>query len=132
MSDSKASKRDAAPPRKPRRQHEAPPSLADRRRQIRREVETFAGAVQDTTGDVRRYLADQTERRPYRSLGVAVAIGYVLGGGLTSRFTALSLAAASRLAMALAVRQLGAWIVQGGSGAPQKRVPENIFGPAKE
>lgn len=102
------------------RNYEAPPSLADRRRQIRREVETLASAVQDATGDVRRYLADQAERRPYRSLGIALAVGYVLGGGLNSRLTAMSLAAATRFAMALAVREVGTWIVQGDSAAAQK------------
>jgi len=119
MSDAK---RDDAPPaRRPRRHHEAPPSLADRRRQIRREVETLAGAVQDATSGVRRYLVDQAERRPYRSLGVALAIGYVLGGGLNRRLTAMSLAAATRLALALAMRELGAWIVHDGSVAAQKK-----------
>lgn len=35
--------------------------------------------------EVARYLRDEAQRSPYRALAVALAAGYVLGGGLTPR-----------------------------------------------
>lgn len=90
-------------------------SLAEHGRQIQHDAETLAATVKDATGGIQRYLTEQVEQRPYRTLGVAAGIGYTLGGGLSSRLTTLLFSAATRLAMALAARELGARLRQGSS-----------------
>ena len=75
-------------------------------RHIQHEARRLADAVQTASDDVERYLIDQVKRRPYRTLGLAAGIGYVLGGGLQSRLTAIALGTAARLGMALAAREL--------------------------
>ena len=92
-------------------------SLADHGRQIQHDAHVLAAAVQDATAGLEGYLTEQVTRRPYTTLGVAAGIGYVLGGGLSSRLTAVVLGAATRLALALAARELGARIVPNGSAS---------------
>jgi hypothetical protein len=82
---------------------------------------TLAAEIRGTTADLERYLTDQVERRPYSTLGVAAGIGYVLGGGLSSRLTVVLLGAATRVAMALVARELGARILQSGSTSAQNK-----------
>lgn len=83
-------------------------SLGDHGRQIQHDAETLAAAVRDAADGAQRYLTEQVAQRPYSTLGMAAGIGYVLGGGLSSRLTTLLLGAATRLAMALAARELSA------------------------
>ena len=83
-------------------------SLGDHCRQIHHDAHALAAAVQGAADDLERYLTEQVEERPYATLGVAVGVGYVLGGGLRSRLTAVLLNAATRLAMAVAARQFAA------------------------
>jgi hypothetical protein len=127
MSDAENSKRNGAagtteaPLQDPR-------SISDRGRQIHHDAATLAAEVRGTTADLERYLTDQVKRRPYRTLGVAAGIGYVVGGGLSSRLTAVLLGAATRLATALVARELGNRILQGGSDRlrkPQPAAPAN-------
>lgn len=92
-----------------------PRSLSDYGRQIQHDAAALAATVHDATGGAQRYLSEQVEQRPYRTLGVAAGIGYILGGGLSSRLTVVLLGAATRLAMALAARELGSRIAQSGS-----------------
>ena len=99
--------------------HEAR-SLADHGRQIQHDVHALAAAVQDATAGLEGSLTAQVTRRPYSTLGVAVGIGYVLGGGLSSRLTAMLLGAATRLALALAAREVGARLVPSSSESPNK------------
>ena len=82
-------------------------SLGDHGRQIHHDAEALAAAVRDATDDVQRYLTEQVEQRPFSTLGVAAGVGYVLGGGLSSRLTAVLLGAATRVATALVARELG-------------------------
>lgn len=96
-------------------------SLADHGRQIQHEAHALAAAVQDATAGFEDYLTEQVTRRPYSTLGVAAGIGYALGGGLSSQLTAVLLGAATRLAMALAARQLGARLVPNDSAAVQNK-----------
>lgn len=98
-----------------------PRSIADHGRQIRHDAATLAAEVRGATADLEHYLTDQIERRPYSTLGVAVGIGYVLGGGLSSRLTGVLLGAATRLATALVARELGARILQSGSVPAQNK-----------
>lgn len=111
--------------------HEAR-SLADHGRQIQHDAHALAAAVQDATAGFEGYLTEQVTRRPYSTLGVAAGIGYALGGGLSSRLTAVLLGAATRLAMALAARQLEARLVPVGSASVQNQSPENVLRAAKE
>jgi ElaB/YqjD/DUF883 family membrane-anchored ribosome-binding protein len=94
--------RGATPPRQEAR------SLSDYGRQIQHDAYALTSTVQDATTGLEGYLAAQVTRHPYGTVGVAAGIGYVLGGGLSSRLTAALLGTATRLAMALAARELGA------------------------
>jgi ElaB/YqjD/DUF883 family membrane-anchored ribosome-binding protein len=87
--------------------HEAR-SLSDHGRQIQHDAHALTSAVREATTGLEGYLTAQVTRHPYGTLGVAAGIGYVLGGGLSSRLTAALLGTATRLAMALAARELGA------------------------
>lgn len=96
-------------------------SLGDHCRQIHHDAHALAAAVQGATDDLERYLTEQVEERPYTTLGVAAGVGYVLGGGLRSRLTAVLLGAATRLAMALAARELAARLSPGASASVQNK-----------
>jgi len=82
-------------------------SLGDHCRQIDHDVHALAAAVQDATDGLEAYLTEHVHRRPYLTLGVAAGVGYVLGGGLRSRLTAVLLGAATRVVLAVAARELG-------------------------
>jgi hypothetical protein len=96
-------------------------SIGDHGRQIHHDAATLAAEVRDTTADLERYLTDQVKRRPYSTLGVAAGIGYVLGGGLRSRLTAVLVSTATRVAMALVARELGARLSPEASAATQNK-----------
>ena len=82
-------------------------SLGDHCRQINQDAHELAAAVHDATDALEGYLKEQVHRQPYVTLGVAAGVGYVLGGGLRSRLTAVLLGAATRVALAVAARELG-------------------------
>ena len=96
-------------------------SLGDHCRQIHDDAHALAAAVQEATDDLERYLTEQVEQRPYAPLGVAAGVGYVLGGGLRSRLTAVLFGAATRLAVALAARELAARLSPGASASVQNK-----------
>ena len=98
--------RDASSPAE--RQSHNTRSLGDHGRQIHHDAEALAAAVRDATDGVQRYLTAQVEQRPFSTLGVAAGVGYVLGGGLSSRLTVVLLGGATRVAMALVARELAA------------------------
>lgn len=98
-----------------------PRSIGDHGRQIHHDAAALAAEVRGTTADLERYLTDQLKRRPYSTLGVAAGIGYVLGGGLRSRLTAVLLSTATRVAMALVARELGARLSPQASVAAQNK-----------
>lgn len=93
-------------------------SMGEHARRIHRDAATLAAEVRGTTVDAQRYLADRVKRHPYSTLGTAAGIGYVLGGGLGSRLTVVLVGAATRLATALAVRELGVRILRDDAAAP--------------
>lgn len=64
--------------------------------------------VWETTADWQHRLSEQVQRQPYITIGVAAGIGYVLGGGLQSRLTAVLLSTAARVVAALVARELEA------------------------
>ena len=100
---------------------QAPRSLGDHGREIQHDAQALAAALQDATNGVQRYLTEQVEQRPFSTLGLAAGIGYALGGGLSSRLTSVALGAATRLAMALVARELGARLVQGVPASAQNK-----------
>jgi ElaB/YqjD/DUF883 family membrane-anchored ribosome-binding protein len=84
-------------------------SLADFGRQIQYDTtHALTATVQDATAGLESYLTAQVARHPYETLGIGAGIGYVLGEGLSSRLTVALFGTATRLAMALAARELGA------------------------
>ena len=103
------------------RQPQESRSLGDHGRQISRDAQALAAAVRDAADGVQRHLTGQVERRPFSTLGVAAGVGYALGGGLSSRLTAMLLSAATRVATALVARELGARILQSGSASAQNK-----------
>ena len=100
-------------------QPQDPRSLGDHVRQIHHDAQALAAAVQDATHGLERYLTEQLDRRFYSTLGLAVAVGCVLGGGLSSRLTTALLGGARRLAMTLAVRELAVRLSHGTSASAQ-------------
>jgi len=96
-------------------------SLGEHSREIHDDVHALAAAVQDAADDLERYVTEQVHRRPWSTLGVAAGVGFVLGGGLRSRLTALLFGAATRLAMAVAARELGARLSPGASAPIQNK-----------
>jgi ElaB/YqjD/DUF883 family membrane-anchored ribosome-binding protein len=83
-------------------------SLGEHGREIQHDVQALAAAVQDAADDLQRYVTTQMEHRPYTTLGVAAGVGFVLGGGLRPRLAAVLLGTATRVAMAVAARELAA------------------------
>ena len=96
-------------------------SLGDHGRQIHHDAHALAAAVQDAADDLERYFTEQVEERPYTTLGVAAGVGFVLGGGLRSRLAAVLFGAATRLAMAVAARELAARVSPGASASGQNK-----------
>ena len=82
-------------------------SFGDHCRQINQDAHALAAAVQDATSGLEGYLTERVHSRPFVTLGAAVGVGYVLGGGLRPRLTAALLGAATRVALAVAARELG-------------------------
>jgi ElaB/YqjD/DUF883 family membrane-anchored ribosome-binding protein len=111
---------------------QAQPSIVDQLRQLQQDATALAADVRGTTAELEHYLNEQVTRRPYRSLGVAAGIGYVLGGAFTPRLTLLLLGGASRVVTALALRQLGARLFQNESTVGQRHTPEISPGATKE
>lgn len=107
-------------------------SLAEHGRQLQEGATALIEEVRDTTGELERYLSDQMKRHPYQSLGAAAGIGFVLGGGLQSRLTLVVLGAATRLATAFALREVGARLFPADAGSTQSTAPGPGSGAAKE
>ena len=82
-------------------------SLGDHYRQINQDAHALAAAVQDATSDLKGYLTERVQSRPFVTLGVATGVGYVLGASLGPRSTAALLGAATRVLLIVAARELG-------------------------
>jgi hypothetical protein len=121
MSDAEHSNGPNGAPSGRGRQPQDARSLGDHGRQIHHDAHALAAAVREATDDLERYLTEHVEQRPYTILGVAAGVGYVLGGGLRSRLTAVLLGAATRFAMALAARELAARLLPGASASVQNK-----------
>jgi hypothetical protein len=70
------------------------------------------------------YVTQQVRERPVATLAAAAGVGYLLGGGLSSRLTLLMFGFATRFGMAIAAREMGSWAREGeygGGGQSQTR-----------
>jgi len=121
MSDPENSNAATGPPSGTGGQPRDARSLGEHFRRIDHEAHALGAAVQGATGELQRYLTEQVEERPYTTLGVAAGVGYVLGGGLRSRLTAVLLGVATRVAMALAARELAARLSPDASASVQSK-----------
>jgi ElaB/YqjD/DUF883 family membrane-anchored ribosome-binding protein len=90
--------------------HEADGGNGDARRERRpaaREVATEArqllDAIERGSSELSAVLREQVRERPWVSLGTGVAVGYVLGGGLTLKLSGILMAAVGRAALANAI-----------------------------
>ncbi len=92
-------------------------SVVDHGREIQHDAQALAAAVQNAADDLQRYVTEQVGRQPYLTLGVAAGVGFVLGGGLRPRLTALVLRTATRVALGLAVRELAARLSPGAAAS---------------
>lgn len=85
---------------------ETPHSAGDHARKIQHDATTLVDELQRTAADLENYLTESVRLRPYATLSVAAGIGYVIGGGLATRFTVVLLGVATRLATAVAMREV--------------------------
>lgn len=90
-----------------RRQLDGDSGLVDQGRQVQHDAEALIASLRETSTGVQDFLAIQVEQRPYSTLGMAAGVGYLLGGGLSSRLTVLLLGAGWRVATALVAREFG-------------------------
>ncbi len=81
-------------------------SIIDRGRQINQDAHALVADLQEAADAAQHFIADEMKRKPYTTLAVAAGIGYVLGGGLSSRATGFLISTGARLAIAIAARQL--------------------------
>jgi len=91
-------------------------SLADRGRQLQGDAQKLVGHAQEARSELQTYLTQSVRERPVATLAAAAGVGYVLGGGLSSRLTVLMFGIATRFALAVAAREMGTWAAAGKMG----------------
>lgn len=72
-------------------------------RQMATEARALFDSIERGSAELSEVLREQVLEHPWAMLGAGVALGYVLGGGLTLRLSGLVLAAAGRAALANAL-----------------------------
>ena len=87
-------------------------SIAQRGRQLQGDAQKLVEHVQEARGELQTYISETARERPMTTLAAAAGIGFLLGGGLSSRLTVLALGLGTRLAMAVAAREMGTWASQ--------------------
>jgi hypothetical protein len=73
---------------------------------VRGEARDLVDAVEATAVELEDFLRTELRQRPYLTLALAAGAGYILGGGLPTRVTGLLFTFGTRVAMAIAVREL--------------------------
>jgi len=63
---------------------------------VREDARQLVSSVNELSSHARASLDEMIEKRPYATLGVAFAAGYVLAGGLSSRLTRLAVVLGGR------------------------------------
>lgn len=71
--------------------------IAEHAREIRRDASALAEDLRDTRQELESAFGEEFTQHPLRTVGIALGVGYVLGGGLTTRLTFSMLGAATRL-----------------------------------
>ena len=89
-----------------------PQHLSEAGRQIRGDAQQLASHVSEAGTELQSYVTEMVRERPLATLGVVAGIGYLLGGGLSSRLTVLALGVGTRFAMAMAAREMSSWATQ--------------------
>jgi len=77
-------------------------------RAVRAGSRALAASLSSFLADAETAARDRVVTRPYATLAMAVGIGYVLGGGLPLRLTALLVSLGTRVAFEAATRELSA------------------------
>lgn len=88
----------------------------DRSRQVRDETQQLARALQDAYAEIESTVREQFTYHPYTTFGVAFGVGYILGGGLPSRFTRLVFELGTRIAVGKMVQQFTGALVPSNDG----------------
>ena len=73
--------------------------------EAKEEVQMLASSIGELSHDVTSYVEEQVKHRPWAVLGVAAAIGYVIGGGLPTRITRAGLSIAMRMGSGMLINQ---------------------------
>lgn len=81
-------------------------SIQEHAKSVADDARALKDSVADTVDASRDEVRAQLEKRPYLTLGVAAATGFVLAGGLGPKITRGLFALGTRLAIAAAARKL--------------------------
>src|SRR6266446_5027481 len=76
-------------------------------RQVSSDANALVGALEEMASEVEALVQEQIDERPYMTLAAAAAVGFVVGGGLATRMTKALGGIASRVAIAVAAREIG-------------------------
>lgn len=98
-----------------------PQHLTETGRQIRGDAQNLVTHVSEAGTELQSYVTDMVRERPLATIGVMAGIGYLLGGGLSSRLSVLALGVGTRFAMAVAAREMSSWALQGGGSDGDQR-----------
>jgi ElaB/YqjD/DUF883 family membrane-anchored ribosome-binding protein len=98
-----------------------PQHLTETGRQIRGDAQNLVTHVSEAGTELQSYVTDMVRERPLATIGVMAGIGYLLGGGLSSRLSVLALGVGTRFAMAVAAREMSSWALQAGGGDQRSR-----------
>ena len=79
--------------------------LYDRSRRMRHNAQELEGTLRDSITEIRSAVREQFEHHPYMVFGASFATGYVMGGGLPSRFTRFLVGLGMRLAISRVAQQ---------------------------
>ncbi len=82
--------------------------------EVREAVDDVASSLEQLYRVSDAYVGRQAEERPYAVLGAALGVGFVLGGGLTSRLGGVLATLGSRLLLS---RLVDDWLAGGERGA---------------
>jgi len=94
--------------RRRERLHDAsmPRRLREHGREAYEHAQALGSNLEQAVDDIGGFLRENMERRPYMTLASAAGIGYVLGGGVPRRLTAILFGLSTRFAIELFVREL--------------------------
>lgn len=95
------------------RSGQSPEIIRKASRQLQDDARNLVTHASEAGGELQTFITSQVRERPVATLAAAAGVGYVLGGGLSSRLTLLMVGVATRLAMAVAAREMAGWATEG-------------------